>query len=867
MRSNSASTKVFLVLLLLAAFLIRLWGLLFDQGEMLFNNDASRLYLRWAQRFYGGLVSPARLTGYWHNICYPFFAQYLMGAACWIYAGFKYAWSAFSYLTMTQPFPFTGELSFTEQIIICRLLQVLLSTGLVYLIYRLGLNLLGRETALVGAFLTAFMPQIINHSRYLQSDITVTFFVTATVLFSSYILTRGDLKWYLLAGLAAGLSVGAKHNGALALIAPLGAHLGRTWACRKGRGGAVRHGRLLGVFLCFLLGVGISYPVIWLDWSAWRRALPRFYWMQLITDKRETVTHSFWHHRVLNFRRFFTDTSSLKIGTGVLILVTGLLGAIKAFKTRKVNELFLVFFPLAYLLAVIVFRGNVRHKDFLPGTVFIPLISAFFIVTLIRKLRLPGRLQALLIWILAAAIALPAVVSDVRVAYCCWQRDTRLLSGDWIWENIPPGSRIARERYCPHISDVTYDVAVKPRYLCLYPLESLLEEQVEFLVSSSTAYGRFFDPDDTYFDEKAQEYYRELDRRFLVKTFRFDNTGFIDGVIKVYYLKREKPAWEDKASLLRDLDFAYSDTSPVIMTLENNLAYTGKSGFWVEGKAPVERLVIAPEKLERIGLLVFPAVTGSTLQAVVGGEERKIRADDLDPKFLVFRPRTGFPFIDYLYRIRARAGDDGERFLIKIVTDPVRLARYAGSRARDEERAPHFDPEHFDEAFRDRFGEDTGWWREKYTRVFECEGLSFPEGRDEDLGGSSGGRLVTYRPERDETGCFVWGPYVNLPPQPWIASFRLRAGEGGTGKKLAKIEVTSGLGERTLAARELTRADFPESTGFVEFTLPFVNDCLGSRLEFRVSATGDTPLGSDRVTVYPDLPAWFLGRSPAVDSE
>ncbi len=857
MKADFTRTKITLFFILSAAFLLRLWGILFEQEEMLFNNDSARLYQRWAQRFYEGLVSPAGVTEYWHNICYPFFAQYLMGAACWVYAGFKYVWAALSFLTMTQPFSFTGWISFNEQIVIYRLLQILLSTGLVYLIYRLGRNLLGREAALVGAFLTAFMPQIVNHSRYLQSDITVTFFVALAVLFSSYIITRGDLKWYLLAGLAAGLSVGAKHNGALALIAPLGAHLGRTWACRNGREGSVRHGRLVGVFLFFLFGVGISYPVIWLDWTAWRGAIPRFWRDQLITDKRATVTHSFLYHRWLNLRQFFADTSSLKIGTGVLILATGLLGAIKAFKTRKINELFLVFFPLVYLLAVIVFRANVRHKDFLPGTVFIPLIAACFIVTLIRKIRLPAGLQVILIWVLAAAIALPAVVSDVRVAYCCWQRDTRLLSGDWIWENVPPGSRIVRERYSPHISDITYDVIGKPEYLCLLPLDSLLAKGVDYLVSSSTAHERFFDPNDIYFDQSAQEYYRELDRRFPVKTFRFENTGFIDPVIKIYYLKKEKSAGEEQAIPLRDLDFDYSDTSPVIMTLEDDLTYLGKTGFRVEGRSAVERLIMAPAKLDRIGLLVFPAIPGSTLRVTVGGEERKIRSDDLKPKLLLFEPREGFPFFDYLYRIRARAGDDGEAFLIKPIIDARLLARYTGSPVGEKKGEFHFEPGHFDQAFRDVFGEDAGWWREKYTRVFEGGELSFPEGRDEAAGDSSDRRLVTYRPPGDEPGCFVWGPYVNLPPQPWVASFRLRAGEGGSGKNRARIEVVSGLGKKALAVRELTGDDFPEGSGFVEFALPFANDCLGNRLEFRVSATGETPLWVDRVTVYPDLPAWF----------
>lgn len=827
---------------------------------MLFNNDAGPLYLRWARYFYEGGISPARISGYYHNVCYPFFAQYLMAVAGWIYAGLKYAWTSVAYLTMVQPFPFTGELTVTEQVMIGRILQILLSTGLVYLIYRLGLNLLNRQAALIGAFLTAFAPQILNTSRYLQSDITVTFLTTLTVLFSSYIFTRGKLRWYLLAGLTAGLSIGAKHNGALVVLAIPAAHLGRVWSHHRGEGEAARHWYLPGAALFFLLGIGISYPVIWLDWAAFRKALPRFYWMQLITDKRGTITGSFWHHRWVNIHRFVVAATSLKTGVGLWVCILGLLGVLKTVKTGKIKELFLVFFPLVYLLAVLLFRGNVRHKDFLPATVFFPLIAASFLTGLARMVRWNERLKRTVIWSLALIVALPSVASDIREAYCCWQKDTHELSAEWFRENIAPGSRFVEGRYGPRISSKTFDLIGKPDFVCYRPLELYLENQVEYLITTSTNYERFFNSYDTYYNESAQQYYRELDRRFLVKTFRIDNTGFIDPVIKIYYLKRERPEWKNKAMILRDLDFAYSETSPEIMTLEDDLGYEGKSGFRVRGADPVERIVIAPSKLSRVGLLVFPTSPGLTLKATVGGEKRRVRFETLEPRFVIFHPRSGFPFLKYLYRVRAESVD-GDEFLVKIITSPRLLARLGGGRESPPEKLPLPGPERFDTWFNDFFRADPDWWREKYTHVYESEDLAHSEGWEEEDCCVSGGFSVAYRSGRDQSRCFVWGPYACLPPRPWIATFRLRAGPGEGEGVLTVIEVTADQGGRILGRRELTRADFPEN-GFREFTLPFRVDYLGNPVEFRVIATGAAPLWSDRITVYPDLAAWFRANYP-----
>ena len=72
------------------------------------------------------------------------------------------------------------------------------------------------------------------------------------ICFSELIRTKGEAKWYLLAGLTAGLAGATKYNGAVAVVMPLLAHVLATrwgeWGWLNGRFLLTIGGFLLGFF-------------------------------------------------------------------------------------------------------------------------------------------------------------------------------------------------------------------------------------------------------------------------------------------------------------------------------------------------------------------------------------------------------------------------------------------------------------------------------------------------------------------------------------------------------------------------------------------------------------------------------------------
>jgi uncharacterized membrane protein len=109
-------------------------------------------------------------------------------------------------------------------VILSRTLSALFGAGTVLAAGILAQQLFGPAAALFSALLLAISMGLVNISHFATVDSPSVFWFTVSCLLSSYVLTRGDRKWYLLAGLTAGLAAAVKYVGGLALVTVFVAH-------------------------------------------------------------------------------------------------------------------------------------------------------------------------------------------------------------------------------------------------------------------------------------------------------------------------------------------------------------------------------------------------------------------------------------------------------------------------------------------------------------------------------------------------------------------------------------------------------------------------------------------------------------------
>jgi hypothetical protein len=108
---------------------------------------------------------------------------------------------------------------------------------------------------------------------------------------------------------------------------------------------------------------------------------------------------------------------------------------------------------------------------------------------------------------LLAAIAIPCcqtVLLSIRQA----NPSTRILSRQWIMQNLPPGSRIAQEWYAAPLGGADYAVSEQVSLALNRGLEDYNYREYRYLVVSSYVYGRYLAEPQRYYAEVA--FYRAL---------------------------------------------------------------------------------------------------------------------------------------------------------------------------------------------------------------------------------------------------------------------------------------------------------------------------------------------------------------------
>ena len=101
---------------------------------------------------------------------------------------------------------------------------------------------------------------------------------------------------------------------------------------------------------------------------------------------------------------------------------------------------------------------------------------------------------------------LPSAYKVLRFDLSLTQNDTRTLSKEWIEENIPEGSQIACESYCPPISETKYDRHYR-HTLGQVTMEYLSHRGTQYVVISDIMYSRFL--------KAPEEFRRRVKKLFL----------------------------------------------------------------------------------------------------------------------------------------------------------------------------------------------------------------------------------------------------------------------------------------------------------------------------------------------------------------
>lgn len=404
-----------------------------------------------------------------------------------------------------------------------------LGVGTVFLTYLTGRVLLGPVIGLLSGLIMAVLPLHSEHSHYITPDITVTFFCTLTLLFAALIYKTGQLKWYLAAGVAAGLTCGSKYNVAIILITVGLAHFSGE------KRAATSWKWLAGAFGLALVTFILTTPFLIFDLAGFLNELAFQVRHYTIVGHEGASTLPAWQAYAEFFWReaFPYQASLFMLASLVFALI----------RQRREDWLLLSLPLIGYFFfssAKVYFARNL-----LPLLPPLAILSAVFLVALAGwlagrlKLNLqPARLLKIRFIIGAVTFGIFfyfAMLYCVETDLYYSRPDTRVQAGEWLVTTVPAGAKLRLETNTPTLPAGRYKNADEQRPVGGRPPSWYIEQGFDYLVTSSSQFTELEQQNDL----EAVKNYKLIEEQFeLVKEFKGENNRYPGPTIRIFKVKK-----------------------------------------------------------------------------------------------------------------------------------------------------------------------------------------------------------------------------------------------------------------------------------------------------------------------------------------
>jgi hypothetical protein len=318
-----------------------------------------------------------------------------------------------------------------------RLAVAALGTLAVFLLYLAGARLFDRRAGLLAAALLAVSFLAVSWSHLAVNDVPTTAAVALSLLGIAGILRRGWALDYVLAGAGLGLACAIKYTAGIVILPLLVAAAVRFRERVSIASIASRLGLALGATLAtFVLfnPYSLLAPREFVDGLLYLSVTPEGE-PKLGQADKNGVLYYMW---------------ALSWGLGWVPSLAAVGGAATAFLRDRVVALLLVPAPILY----IIFMG-VQERYFgrwlLPVLPIICLLAAYGTLALLDALRRRRGSGVAAAAAAAAVVALLAqsVLYSVHNGFVLSRADTRNLTRDWMFENVPPKSSVFFDRFAP----------------------------------------------------------------------------------------------------------------------------------------------------------------------------------------------------------------------------------------------------------------------------------------------------------------------------------------------------------------------------------------------------------------------------------
>jgi len=478
--------KIILLLILVFAFTVRMYGIDWDQGNHLHPDERAITMFTMPLKFPTSLNNFLSAQSSWnpHFFAYGNFPLYFLKL------------TASTLAILDHSFLFYEKIN-----LVGRMISVFADIGTLVLLYFLAKKLFNQKVALLTSFFYAISVFSIQAAHFYAVDALLTFFIILTLFQLIRLYENLSFKNSMLTGIFFGLSLATKTS-ALALVASTGAaltsdfilifiknfHRPKNWLSHfpKFLENLFIKGAVVGMF-AFITFLSLE-PYALLDFKE--------FWKQTLEQSQMTHNAFIFPYTLQYVGKtpYLYEVKNIFLwGQGPILATISFLGIFYIFihivrknKDKKwAQEFILLFFFLTYFAVVGKFAvGWMRYM--LPIYPLLCLFGAFLIYKIDQVLILKIRSHFVLsiIYFFSLILVLIWPISFINIYT---RPNTRVTASDWINKNIPNYSTIATEHWDDKLPLNWAGTNYKMLELPIYEMENPLKnDQIYKTIQEST---------------------------------------------------------------------------------------------------------------------------------------------------------------------------------------------------------------------------------------------------------------------------------------------------------------------------------------------------------------------------------------------
>lgn len=547
-RANS--NNIIIILIITAAFLIRLGALNFGLPNVLSFGDE---IVHIAAAF--NMLEEQTLRANFDFYYVPPLISYILAPIFGFIGFLGILTGKFQNLIAYKEFVILHKEYF---LIVSRLISAVFGTLSVFFIYLFSKEFFRdnenhKKFALISALFLAFDFLNVHESQIGRFWSPLAFFVIASAYFILKVYRERNLKWYILSGVFIGLGFGMGYLTAIMLPFFLLAHFIKKDSLKEKKKILIGFG--LVVFLIALF--------IYLNFTAFNRqfghvifTIASFFGSHIAfteIDAPQNVQSNFF---------YFKETLSFLWHNSPLFFIFGILGFFAVLFLKPVShvnrgekekflKILFIGFPFLYLFVITFLFSGVENRYILPAIPFFIIATSYFIFSAVNLFFKNNSLKNFAIVLLALIFISYSFYLSISYSLKLRKNDTRQQAVNWFYANAAPNSKIilwdeyteineskesvfflsqnnfkrmdTKRKYLLNLDKDKYE---KPNFF-VYPLSRL--DTGKFNLYEIKADYLFF----TFWDKKEEEEYKNrfLNKELIVKFYPKDEFSDIPNLL------------------------------------------------------------------------------------------------------------------------------------------------------------------------------------------------------------------------------------------------------------------------------------------------------------------------------------------------